>query len=177
MIEQLPPERCAAVRAFAADTSRSISEELSAALQGDPMQQIIDVLREGSQKRRCDFSFTRDSSLVRLVPTYAAGMHDAVRLLHADAVRLLRAGEIETATDTLAICFRIAAHLGQDPVLVSPLIAHAAFNQTLALVQTGLFSDILPAESKPELMDAVDRVSRKDPFGYVGAIVAARVEL
>ncbi len=173
------------IREFAADTSAPMSKEVTAALVSQPVKEILDEFREGTKKHRCDFGFTRPEqpwqAYVGFIPPYAVGVHDAIRIIHADAVRLLRAGTAGEnqweAADRLAIAAVVSAHMGEDPMLVSSLISHCNFNKTINLAGTALANGMMDESAKPMLFDAVDRMSRKDPFGFIGAVIGTRGEI
>jgi hypothetical protein len=138
-------------------------------------QPAFDQFREASQIKRCDFSFARRSpDASRLVPSYVPGMHDGMLALHADALQLLAQGNRESAVDRIAIAFRAGAHLGSDPFLISALVAHRQFNASLELTASAIKSQKITPDDQVIILDAVDRISRKDPFGYIGAVTAAR---
>jgi hypothetical protein len=180
MLEKLRAEDLVSIRAYAADTSKPITPELALLLASPEVQAVIAVFAEGSGKRRCDFSMVRMRGDTDFIPFYGPGMHDAFRILHADAVRRLNeptGDQPWEATDRFATCLRMVGHVGSDPIIVSALIAHHNFDRTMALIQTALKADVIPPESKPALFDALERSARRDPFGYVGAIVATRTSL
>lgn len=172
LLKKIEPERCQAVCAYergeAGKPGEGVIETLESA------EPIVDLFREGSLKKRCDFSFLRADQPLQLCPDYVAGMRDAFRLLHADALRLFRAGEADAAVDRLAVCYRVIGHLGGDDPILSALVAHHAFDRTHELAAGALDSNMAEETHRKALLDAAERISRKDPFGYIGSVVSAR---
>jgi hypothetical protein len=175
MISELEPASMQAVRDFAVELPDEAPEALAAALAAKG-REIIDVLREGSLIRRCDFSFARRPDDL-LAPGYAPGMNDALKLLRADALRSILVKDLPGAVDRLATSFRVIAHLGADPHIACALVAHHNFNEAADIMEAAFDDGALTVDAKPALLDAVERISRKDPFGYVNAIVATRKSL
>ncbi|UCD75222.1 MAG: hypothetical protein JSV91_15745 [Phycisphaerales bacterium] len=164
-----------AIRDFDLEAGGKVPEDLAASL--TEMQPIIDTFREGSLIKRCDFSVVRDPKRPELVPVYAPGLHDALRLLLIDTAHRLACGQTEAAVDRLNICHRMIGHLsGDDPIIVS-LIAHRAFVRTLAILGGTRSQNALTDEHRRALETAMLRIPRKDPFGYVISVVAAREHL
>lgn len=131
---------------------------------------------EGSNIRRCDFSTERHAREV-FVPAYAGGMRDAFRLLALEAVRLGALGDAAGAAQTLGAAFRMAAHLSDDALIVSSLVARDGFllaaRAASAIEQRHHFSE----EQRHELAAAIRRSGASDPFGFIGAAVKAREHL
>jgi hypothetical protein len=177
LLEQADPAILTQVRQLSDDAALPLSPELRSALEDKALQDVIDVFREGSMNRRCDFSLARQQRMLELLPRHVAGMHDGFRLLHADAIRLVRAGQTERAIDQLITCMRMAGHLGSDPVIISSLTAHGNFNKTIGFLRSALEGSDLNGQFAPALADALERIEMEDPFGYVKSIVAARTEL
>ena len=173
LLEKLEPAKLELIRKAAREPAQQSSAELTAALA--EAQPAFDQFREASQIKRCDFSFARrlpDTS--RIVPSYVPGMHDGMLALHADALQLLARGNREAAVDRVAIAFRAGAHLGSDPFLMSALAAHRQFNASLELTASAITTQTITPDDQAIILDAVGRISRKDPFGYIGAVTAAR---
>ena len=162
------------VRQLSDDAAMPMSPELQAALEGNSLQDVIAMFRDGSINRRCDFSIARQSHAMELLPAYIAGMHDGMRLMHADTIRLIRAGENERALDQLMTCIRMSAHLGSDPLILSSLTAHCDFNKTVNFLRSALSDSAGREAFVAALTDALQRLDMADPFGYVNSIIAAR---
>lgn len=175
LLERMEPDRYALLREFDDAPDRPISGPLAETLVSEAT--IIDLFREGSLKRRCDFSLYRSSRGLMLIPGYAAGLRDAFRLLHADALRLIREGDTTAAIDRLAICFRVIGHLSGDEMLIMPLISHSAFLRTHAQAKLALSHKASGEKQRSTLLDAIEHISRKDPFGYIGAVLHLRKQL
>ncbi|MHC4989376.1 MAG: hypothetical protein ACYTGC_00205 [Planctomycetota bacterium] len=149
-------------------------------------QPIVETIREGSLKKRCDFTYTRFLAQPILAQAYAPGMRDLYRLLHADAIRLLRAGEIDPAIERLQTAYRLTGHLGLDETLVTSLVADRGYHLTLELTVRLQKSGELTPERQSSLYEGLRRIGRADPFGYlasmrkeraglVGSVLVARV--
>lgn len=151
-----------------------LCEEVSSAL-SERTGHIIEEFRQGSEIHRCDFSIARVRNEFPFVPSYVPGMRDAFRLLHADAIRLMQAGDADAAVERLAICYRIVGHLSEDGQLLSSLVAHRAFEETHLLAATDI-ERITPGHIRT-LATAFDRIGRVDPFGYARAIGGTRSKL
>ncbi|MHC5002696.1 MAG: hypothetical protein ACYTJ0_06200 [Planctomycetota bacterium] len=137
---------------------------------------VVDVVREGSLKRRCDFGYARRRELAFVQP-YGPGLRDLLRLLHVDTRRLLQAGDFDGATDRLTIALRMVAHLGGDEALVTAVIAHEGLLRTVALSERLLASADDPESRKAALFEAIRKIGHKDPFGYIAAVRAERERL
>lgn len=137
-------------------------------------QDVIDEFRAGSEIRRCDFSIARQRSEFPFIPTYAPGMRDVLRLLHADAVRLIQDGRIDDAADRFITCYRVIGHFSQDDQLLSSLVSHVGFEHTHILVDAAIEEDLFDSDIRRALFTAFDRIGRADPFGYGGAIRRTR---
>jgi len=172
LLKKIERERFEAVCAY--ERGEEVRPEESVIDTLEAGQAIVDLFREGSLKKRCDFAFLRADEPLQLCPEYVAGMRDAFRLLHADVMRLFRAGEADAAVDRLAICYRVIGHLGGDDPILSAVVAHRAFDRTHELAAGALGSEAAGADHRRILLDAAERIGRKDPFGYIGSIVAAR---
>lgn len=175
-LERLDRSKLEAIRVAGANAGNAPDESLATTLL--ELQPIVDVCREGSLKNRCDFKFVRDAHMNQLRPPlvspYAPGMNEMLCLLHADAARLLQARDEAGAIDRLTTSLRVQNHLGSDAQVSSALVAHLQFNRTVGLLRTALDHALLPEAFKPVLADEVDRFSRRDPFAYIAALLAAK---
>jgi len=171
-----PPFPVDELFAVALDERRPISSELVARL--DQATVVVDLLREGSMLAKCDFSTLRPAWVPSLCPDDLAGIRDVLCLLQVDARRLLSAapadGAIEAAVDRLATSYRIIAHLGVDDSMLAPLVAHDAFRRTRVIVEAAIDGEAFDDAHRATLFAAADRIARKDPFGYIGSVVAGR---
>ena len=172
MWEALPQDtRATLLAAAVADQAAPLSPEVNAATVD--VQPILDVMREASIKRRCDFTaFVRHRGVPAVVPHYAPGMHELLRVLSIDATRLQTADDAAAAIDRYAIVLRAAGHLGGDANLAACRTGHIHFNATLDQLEAASESGRLDLHSPAAaaLADAAGRVSRKDPFGYLASL-------
>lgn len=176
LLGKLPPEKLDALRRLAGDAEAPIDETLLEALVES--EAAIAAFRAGSQRRRCDFSIARGRGWnPRIAPAYLAGMRDAVRVLHADGIRLRREGAADGLTDRLGICYRMVGHLSGDEPITGALVAHVAFLRTHELAAASLELEVLDANRRRTLLGAFQRIGQTDPFGYVGAVGASRAAL
>lgn len=168
-------ERFEAVCAF--ETGRIAEPDEAMGKTFEEGQGVVGLFREGSQKKRCDFAILRSRHEMLFCPDYLGGLRDVVRFLHADALRLLRAGEAGAAADRLAIGYRVVAHLeGDDPIL-SALLAHRIFDRTTEIAIPALTAGALGADERAIVLDAAERIGRRDPFGYISSVLATRESL
>lgn len=130
---------------------------------------IIENLGEGAAKRECDFKLVRGKA-DEPCPMEVPGMREAVHFLLVDARRLAAEGDLDSAAERCAIVLRIVRHIEQDAALLMPLVAQEAVEMTMSSVGDFLADD---PESVGPILAAADRLNRRDPFGYVGAIKGA----
>jgi hypothetical protein len=171
-LREIEPERLRAIFAFEKGEIAEPDEAMGAAFEEG--QAVVDLFREGAQKRRCDFAVLRPRRELPFCFDYIGGLRDAVRLLHADALRRLRAGEQAAAAERLAIVYRLVAHLEQDEPLLSAVLAHRIFDRTNEIATGALKNDAFAAEQRAVLLTAAERIARKDPFGYISSLLATR---
>ncbi|UCD75672.1 MAG: hypothetical protein JSV91_01910 [Phycisphaerales bacterium] len=175
LLRKIDLDRLDAACAFGAGESEQPDEAIIETL--DSGRPVVDLFREGSLKRRCDFGFLRPGRQAHLCPPYLAGMHDALRFIIADARRLMAAGQIDAAVDRLAICCRVVAHLTGDEPLLSAPVGHGAFKHVHELVQILVKSPEFTDEKRGPLIAAAESIVRKDPFGYISSVTATREKL
>jgi hypothetical protein len=172
LLRKIAAERLRPIFAFETGEVAEADEAMRGTF--DEGQAVVDLFREGSQKRRCDFAVLRPRKELPFCPDYLGGLRDAVRFLHADALRLLRAGESVAAVDRLAIAYRLVAHLEEDEPILSALLAHRIFDRTHEITASVLTGGAFTAEQRAMLLDAAERISRKDPFGYISSLLGTR---
>ena len=171
LLEEIDPEQRKQWPRLAAKPDEPIDDDVVKSLtDADP---IITMLREASHTARCDFSTVRPD-WVPAIPAYLPGFRELADLLVADADRLLQAGEADGAVDRLEICYRMSAHLATDGVITSALVSHDMFNATDAIVQRELTQAFFEDVHRELLHQALETMSRKDPFGYIAGITSAR---
>ncbi|MDY7107776.1 MAG: hypothetical protein SYC29_03985, partial [Planctomycetota bacterium] len=175
LLRKIEPSRFEAICAYEA---REITEPDETMLKTfEDGQAVIDLFREGSQKRRCDFAVLRPRYELPFCPEYLGGLRDAVRFLHADARRRLEGGEPTAAADRLAIGYRLVAHLEEDEPVLSALLAHRIFDRTHELAASALVGVGLKEKQRAGLLDAAELIGRKDPFGYISSLLGTRPPL
>lgn len=165
---------------------RESIQDLFAPLSQDDQKMVDEALGEfiaGSLIRKCDFSRHRRVEET-IIPSYAGGMRDGMTLLALDALRLLGKGERDAAAQRLAACFRVTAHLSDDHLLLSSIVAQDAYQLLLQISDVVLPVTVTSNESDApandlapgriaELASSVGRMSRTDPFGFI----ATRVDI
>ncbi|MCL4196873.1 MAG: hypothetical protein KJZ69_05205 [Phycisphaerales bacterium] len=159
----------------ALDPAQPLSQEAIDALApgAEDAAAAIEQFMHGSGIRRCDFSPGRDPREV-FIPLYADGMRDGFRLLALESLRTEAAGDGPAAAAALSAAIRMAAHLSDDRILVSSLIAHGGFR--LALQTAHAQDGRAPFAPKPlaEFSAALRRCGAGDPFGYIAAAAESR---
>lgn len=171
LLEEIDPEQRKQWPTLAAKSDEPIDDDRVKSLtDADP---IIAVLREASHTARCDFTATRPN-WVPAIPAYLPGFRELANLLVADANRLLQAGEVDGAVDRLEICYRMSAHLATDGLITSALVSHVMFNAADAVLQRELTQAFFEDVHWELLHQALEQMSRKDPFGYIAGITNAR---
>lgn len=172
----LDPRWKDAIDAF--DAGRPLTTDEVAALTDSARsaQAAVADFIEGSNLRRCDFSTERNAREM-FVPAYAGGMRDGFRLLALEAVRLGALGDTAGAAQHLGAAFRMAAHLGEDAIIISSLVTRDGFllaaRAAAAIEQRHHFSE----EQRHELAAAIRRSGASDPFGFIGATMKSREHL
>ncbi len=180
-LESRPPADLELLRAYDLDIAPPLNKEITKILKEST--DILDIIREASVMRKCDFSFTRltnfgdqpDAPI--LAPPYANGLRDLFRLLTLDALHQLRSGEEKPLADRLALGFTMSIHLSSDPIFTSALTAHLGFNQLTSLTTSALDIKLLPEDTKSKLRAIINRMPRRDPFGYIAALIEARSQM
>lgn len=175
LLRKIQPERFRAICALERGEIAEPDEAMGKTFQEG--QAVVALFREGAQKKRCDFAVLRPRRELPFCFDYIGGLRDAIRFLHADALRLLRAGEPGPAAGRLAICYRVVAHLeGDDPIL-SALLAHRIFDRTNEIAVPALTAGVLGADERAIVLSAAERIGRRAPFGYISSVLATREAL
>ena len=159
----------------ALDATQPLTPEQVAALNpsAGAAQAAIGLFVEGSGLRRCNFSNER-SDRETFVPRYGDGMRDAFRLLTLESLRLAAHDDVAGSAQLLAACFRMCAHLSDDHLLVSALVARDGFllaSQAAAGIESRHHFD---EPSRQNLAAAIRRCGPGDPFGFVIAMITSR---
>lgn len=175
MWEELPEQTRAAVLTIDAGASGALPQATITAL--TEIQSVLDVVREASAKRRCDFSvYVHHRGPPAVAPHYAPGMHELLTAIQLDGQRVLAAGDQDGAIERFAAVLRASAHLGGDINLAVCRTGQVHFNAIIDVLGSAQKSRQLDvhASNAASLADAASRVSRKDPFGYLAALQKAR---
>jgi hypothetical protein len=174
MIRQMEPQRLEPLRDVASRPMQRLDETRVETLRtaGD----IVEMLERAAQIPRCDFSIVHGKN-PPVFPAYLAGLRAAGRLLVADALRMLQEVEDDQAADRLQVCFRMSAHLAGDSIFSSSLVSHTVFSDADRLARWALDNDAFSTDDRARLFNGVEAMSRKDPFGYVAAVMSAREQI
>jgi len=172
MLKALPPGTRAQLREIAEDPFRPVDDETAKIFA--QTSEIVETLRAGSEKPRCDFSMTRGGRSAA-IGAYLPMLRDAARLLHAGAVHHFQRDEAGPAADRLAVCFRLSAHLADDRQITSSLTSHVIFDTTVELTRWGL--ETLGTRHRAVVLEAVRAAGPRDPFGYLASQAAARQQI
>lgn len=164
----------AAMLAILAEPTQTIPDDVKTMMVES--QPIVDLIRQASQLKRCDFEKLRRIEKLTIAPAYVIGMHELLGLLQTDALRLMQDKNSADAADRLAIGYRAIGHLSGDDQLLSALVAHHAFDGLTLQMRNGLSAG-LSDEQRGGLFNAIDRINRRDPFGYVNAVMATRKQV
>jgi hypothetical protein len=186
MLWALEPARLDVVRAYARRSDATAPDaERDALLETlSRAAEIVDHVRAGSEKERCDFSVLRSRRRYPLCPDYVAGMWDLFLLVFADAKRLAAsdaaaaddpaAAGLDAAVDRLAVMHRMVAHLSGDDLMLGARVAHEGFALVDRFTEDAIASQRLTDAHRATLLVAARKMGRKDPFGYVQAVVHTR---
>ncbi|MHC4208987.1 MAG: hypothetical protein ACYSWT_04655 [Planctomycetota bacterium] len=174
MIAQLEPQRLEPLREVASRPMQPLDETRTETLRS--AADIVETLQRAAQIQRCDFSIVHGKH-PPVIPGYLAGLRQAGLLLLADSVRMLQEAEDDQAADRLQVCFRMSAHLAGDSIITSSLVAHTVFSDADGLARWALGNDAFSTDDRVCLFDGVGAMSRKDPFGYVSAVMSAREQI
>lgn len=175
MDKTITPEGRVRLRAQDDDPRGAIPDMLRSDLV--ELEGVVALFREGASMQRCDFSQYRVRDLTALAPEYAADLRDGLRLLFVDGLRALRDDAPGEAAERVAIAFRVAGHLSTDEPLVTPLVAHQGFTQALRLADSIMKTPNTGLVEQLVLFDAVDTIPLRDPFGFIGSVIATRKTL
>ncbi len=162
-----------AIAALNAHQPLDVEQVAALSASADSAQAAIGQFVDGSNIRRCDFS-TERNTLEIFVPRYGAGMRDGFRLLTLEAMRLAATDDVAGATRLLAAGFRMCAHLSDDHLFVSALVARDGFlmlSEAAAGVEIRSHFD---EAQRQDLAAAIRRCGTSDPFGFLGATMSAR---
>lgn len=131
----------------------------------------IEGLLQATRIPRCDFELELDQGPTVLLP-HLGRFRQAARLLHADARRLLIAGDVNGAAERIAAILRSAAHLQSDRTLISQLVEQAIV--ALAVEELRTLAPRLSEAHKTELRAMLLRYDPRDPFRYRQTLAVER---
>ncbi len=171
LLPEIEQEKRDQWKVFAIESDKLFDEDITKSL--TEAQSIISIVREASQKKRCDFVYIYSSNQPA-IPVYLPGFRELANLLIADTNRLFELGEADEAFDRLDICLRMSAHLSKDKVITSALLSHKIFTLASAVLQKPITLAFLDDVHRVLLEDAFSLMGRKDPFGYIAAVTATR---
>jgi len=168
-LREHPDEQLNALRAFDANPSRVIDEALTSLCTS--ANRIDEFVAQATTMQHCDFAPLRPLDAVRpySTPVYAGTLRDLQRFLLVDAVRHVRAGDGERAAARLLESIVLCGNLSNDPVFTSAISAHQAFRQIADVASHAHDLGVLDDGQLGKLADVADRMSRADPFRYLGA--------
>jgi hypothetical protein len=174
MIRQIEPERLQPLHDVASRPMQPIEEGPAETLRN--AAGIVETLTRAAQIARCDFSIAHGKH-PPVIPDYLPGLREAGRLLVADAVRMLQEAEDDQAAQRLGVCFRMTAHLAGDSIITSALASQIVFNEAGELARWALGNRAFTTDDRVRLFGGVAAMSRRDPFGYVSAVMNAREQI
>ena len=132
-----------------------------------PMRMQIE---EASRVGKCDWELDRDAGLALLLPHYA-WMRQAGRLQRAAAFMQLDAGGDADAVATLASIGMLAAHAGQDDIVIGSLVGGAISSGLFVEATTmAIENGSIGQDQAKALLDAVRPLKGDDPFRAVDAV-------
>ena len=174
LLKEIEQEKRDQWEILAIDADKPIDEEMEKTFV--EAESLISIVREASQMTRCDFAAAIRNEIVTL-PAYLPGFRELGNLLIADANRLFELGEADAAFDRLSICLRMSAHLAKDKTIASALVSHKIFTLASAILQKPLTKAFLDDVHRVLIEEALDMMGRKDPFGYIAAIIVSRKDV
>jgi hypothetical protein len=174
----LEPAQLSLLRGAAHSDAPVISAELGQVLETSAVRDMTELFHEAAQMRRCDFRAATKREPTAFIPTYVGGMNDAMRALRLQAIRQMGRMSEDGQTQALGnvtLSLRVIGHLGNDPMLASALVSHSQFIALSQLLRESLKVEELQENQRSTLASALDRISRRDPFGYVESVVQTRL--
>ncbi len=128
---------------------------------------VFETIHEASALDRCNFvELNRWTPDLNLVPEYILGLNKLWRLLHVRAVHSLGNDEVATAAASLSMSLRMIRHMEHAGPMPRPMLAHHWFNQAVALIEQLQAEPEFTIEQRSEIAHTLERISRRDPFGY-----------
>ncbi len=152
---------------YRSETGWSPSEKLSVLLEEN--QPLIRRLMEASKLPTSDFGIRYEDGFDALLP-HLSHMRQFSRVLAADARRLAIGGRTDDAAERLITCFRMAAHLTQDKILISSLVSMAISSLALGQAEMTARDYGMNDAARREVIKAARSLLTKDSFGTRGCI-------
>lgn len=129
----------------------------------DEHQDLVADLIEAGMIPEADWEMQFERGVGALLP-HLAKVRNSARILCADAVRVLEAGDAEGAALRLAATYGLARHTMPDRVVISSLVSIAIARLADERVEQLLASGMLTAEARDLLLEALGRFEDEDPF-------------
>lgn len=169
-IGENPEEKEKIAEAWGNGLDKPVTEEAKKILQGH--QGEIGAFIRAGKMTNCDFGIEWSHGFGALLP-HLAKCRNTARWLGLDAARLVQEGKQEEAAERVAAIYNLAAHVGNDRILISSLVSIAICSvgdRTAAMVMD---SARLTVPTRDLLLAAARRV-RQSEFGVPGAIRGER---
>jgi hypothetical protein len=117
----------------------------------------------------CDWGLDHRDGLRMLLP-HLSKMRGTVRLLLADARRLMVIGDTRGAAERIAAAVGMSTHCTGDRVLISSLVSNAIFANAAGEMEVLLSQGKATEADRAVLRRALARVEGDDPFNITGAL-------
>lgn len=160
-----------ALRAFWENPTGELSETLRGTIGN--FGEGIAQLRKGSLKTHCDFGIDRDEGFYAVL-SHLGGLRRCAMLLCVEARQALDTGNSTVAADRLAVCYRMAVHIGSDRTLASSLLAYEVFDHADRFVKRALEAGSFSESDKRALRKALALIDPHDPLGLASCIEGER---
>lgn len=158
----LDPDLWARVTQEQASDDWTPSTELTAMLRDN--EEAIALLLRASRTEHCDWQIDFEAGIDAMLPHLGA-MRNSARVLAADARRLAAAGEHDAAAERAAAVFRLARHVNDHGMIISPLVSAALAAYGAAQVEALDELGALTQRGRVLLLDAIAPFDGPDPFG------------
>jgi len=145
------------------DWSEKQKVEIPKLVDSRELQRIYELLEEGSQKLKCNFSREYGKGVFMELPTYS-NVRNAVRLFCAKALLEAESGKAEKAFDMLLIGLEFSNHLKDEPILISQLVRIACDQLLIECVKSISDSKSIPVEKANLIMSELSAHKDVEPF-------------
>ncbi|HZW05857.1 MAG TPA: hypothetical protein VFF65_01945 [Phycisphaerales bacterium] len=136
-------------------------------------QTLISRLVKGASLQHCDFARDRSEGFNLLLPELAK-MRGLVRILKADAQRLLLEGKPDDAADRYAAIYGISRHAAQDRILISSLVSIAIAGLPTDDLAERNAAAMLTPKGRQKVLAAIERLNGAEGFNLKGAMEGER---